>query len=298
MLFRNLILYRLNADWKTPDELSELLARRPLQPCGGFDMHSRGWICPREGDYVHAVHGQWLVTLGVEQRLLPTSVIRQETLRRVGIIETAQDRKMGKKEQRALRDLVTTELLPKAFTRQRTTAAWIDPKHGWLAIDAGADARAEEFVEVWLPTVEAMQLLPLQTRLSPMTAMTDWLAAGEAPAGFTIDSDLELRAAAAARSTIRYAQHSLEGEEIRQHLAQGKLVTRLGLTWRDRISFVLTDKGQIKRLTFLETTQEESDASAMDADERFDADFALLTGELGQLLPDLLAALGGEVRPG
>lgn len=64
--------------------------------------------------------------------------------------------------------------------------------------------------------------------------MTDWLAGNNAPAGFTIDRELKLRATGESKATIRYANHELEGEEILKHIAAGKRVTRLGLTWNDR----------------------------------------------------------------
>ncbi|MDR1934336.1 MAG: recombination-associated protein RdgC, partial [Candidatus Accumulibacter sp.] len=73
-------------------------------------------------------------------------------------------------------------------------------------------------------------------------------------------------------------------------------VTRLGMTWGDRISFVLDDKLQLKRLAFLDILKESTDGQAENEEERFDLDFALMTGELARLLDDLLAALGGEQR--
>jgi recombination associated protein RdgC len=38
---------------------------------------------------------------------------------------------------------------------------------------------------------------------SPVTAMTDWLAADEAPGGFTVDQDTELRATGESKATVR-----------------------------------------------------------------------------------------------
>ena len=83
--------------------------------------------------------------------------------------------------------------------------------------------------------------------------------------------------------------------EIGQHIAAGKVVTRLAMTWGDKISFLLNEKLQIKRLTFLDILKESADSQAENEDERFDLDFTLMTGEVARLLDDLLEALGGEI---
>ena len=144
-------------------------------------------------------------------------------------------------------------------------------------------------------SVDSLPAKPVRTQRSPGATMTGWVAGGEAPAGFTLDQDLELRSPDEAKATVRYLRHPLEGEEIRGHIAAGKTATRLGMTWNDRISFVLTDELQIKRVTFLDILKEEAESQAENDDERFDVDFALMTGELARLLADLLEALGGEV---
>jgi recombination associated protein RdgC len=135
--------------------------------------------------------------------------------------------------------------------------------------------------------------------MSPGAAMTTWLSEGDAPAGFTLDRDLELRAPGDERATVRYVRHALEGEEIREHIAEGKSATRLGMTWNDRISFVLTEDLQIKRLAFLDILKEEAEGQAEGREgrdeERFDIDFALMSGELAKLLAALVEALGGEM---
>jgi len=124
--------------------------------------------------------------------------------------------------------------------------------------------------------------------------MTGWLAANEAPAGFTIDRDCELRAPGEEKATIRYVRHPLEAEEIRGHIAAGKQATRLAMTWNDKISFVLHENLQVKRLAFLDILKEEAEQQAETADEQFDADFAIMAGELSRFLPCLIEVLGGE----
>ena len=76
----------------TAAQLEEKLGTRPLQPCGALDMLSRGWIAPSaSGRLVHALNQQYLIALGVEQKLLPASIIRQEALRRAKLKEGSRN---------------------------------------------------------------------------------------------------------------------------------------------------------------------------------------------------------------
>jgi len=75
--------------------------------------------------------------------------------------------------------------------------------------------------------------------------------------------------------------------------------TRLALTWSDRVSLVLTEALQLKKIAVLDGVFEAAAALASDGKEDdFDADVAIATGELQQLIPDLLEALGGEAQEG
>ena len=294
MWFKNLTVYRLPKHWVLdPARLEEQLATRTLQPCGNLDSESQGWISPRGVDrLVYVLNQQMLIALGTEQRLLPTTIINQFAKDRAARIEEQQGHRVGRKQLREIKEQVTDELLPRAFVRQRSTYAWIDPVNGWLVVDAASKAKAEELLELLIKTLDELPTKLVHTERSPAAAMTDWLAANEAPAGFTIDRDLELCATDAGQATVRYVRHALEGDEIRGHIAAGKTVTRLGLTWNDSISFMLTDQLNVKRLAFLDILKEETERGET-ADEQFALDFALMSGELARLLDDLIAALGG-----
>ena len=296
MWFRNLLLYRLLDFNLTSAQLEDALSRQALRGCGKMDMESRGWVPPAadSGGLIHVLGRQMLIALGVEQKLLPASVINQYTKARAAEIEEQQGYRPGRRQLREMKERVTDELLPRAFVRQRTTHAWIDPIGGWLAVDAANVAKADEFLEVLRRSVEDLPLALLKTRASPAGAMTEWLAAGDPPAGFTIDRDCELLARDEGKATVRYVRHTLEGKEIRGHIEDGKQVTRLALTWQSRLSFVLHDNLQVKRLSFLDLLKEQAEQQAEGAGELFDADFAIMTGELSRFLPDLVEALDGE----
>ena len=298
MIFKNLQPYRLPASWEmTAEKLQEQLAKKTFQPCGSQDMESRGWVAPAFTELlVHEVGGQWLICLQAESKLLPSSVIKQAADERAEEIAEQQGYKLGRKQLKDLREQITQELLPRAFTRRRKVYAWIDPVNGWLAVDASSPARAEDVLEMLRQSLDSFPLALLRTELSPVSAMADWLAGDEAPPNFTIDRDCEVRAVTEDKAAVRYTRHSLEGDEVKGHLAAGKLPTRLALTFDDRISFVLTEKLEIKRLDFLDVVRDQIEGSAEDAEALFNAEFALMTGELARLLPAVVEALGGEVK--
>lgn len=296
MWFKNIFIFRLSTDNNiSADTLNAKLALKPLLPCSGLDKQRRGWVPCHADKLVHSANKQILFALGVEQKLLPTTIVNRFAKERVADIEAQQGYKVGRKEMKDLKEAITEELLPRAFALQRTTYAWLDQVNGYLVIDAASSAKTEELLELMNKTLDDLPFKPLHTTISPVAAMTDWLASNNAPSGFTIDRELELRATGESKATIRYANHELEGEEILKHIAAGKRVTRLGLTWNDRISFVLTEQMQIKRIEFLDIIKEESTKQADDADELFELDFTLMTGELAKMLEDLTAALGGEL---
>lgn len=292
MWFRNLIVFRIPGWTLDAAGLETALARRAFRNCGALDRESRGWVAPVDGSLVHALERQMLVALRVESKLLPASVVADFAKARADELEEKRGFPPGRKELKEIREQVTDELLPRAFARRRTTHGWIDPVNGWFVVDAGSSARADELVEALRQSLDEFPLAPVRTQISPVAAMTGWLASLDAPAGFSIDRDCELQLPGEDKATVRYLRHGLDSGDVKSHLEAGKQVTRLALTWNDRVSFVLHENLQLKRLAFLDVT--EDSGPEPDDEERFDADFRIMTGELAGLLPDLVDALGGE----
>jgi recombination associated protein RdgC len=278
----------------TIERLDEQLGRLRFRPCGSQDLSTHGWISRQpEGSLVHSVGGQWLIALGIERRLLPSSVVKQVAADRAEEIEQQQGYKPGRKQIKEIREAVTQELLPRAFTTRSRIFAWIDAEAGWLVVDASSRKAADTVVESLHKALDELPLKLLNTRLSPGSAMTDWLVANEAPVGFTIDQDCELRAITEEKSAVRYVRHALDGKEVQDHIVGGKQASKLALTFDDRISVILNDKLEIKRLQFLDIIKD-AVGDAEDAEAQFDGDFALMTAELRRFIPAMIEALGGE----
>ncbi|MFA5490645.1 MAG: recombination-associated protein RdgC [Candidimonas sp.] len=298
MWFKNLRIYRLSPGWPADQEsLEAALEKQAYTPGSTLDMQSLGWVAPREnGGLVHAVHGQYMISLRADKKLLPSSVVNQVAKARAKDIEEQQGYKPGRKQMKEIKEQVTDELLPKAFSLYKDTRVWIDSRNHWLVIDAAAAAKSDEVLGMLAKVVDPFPAAPVYVEMSPAAAMTDWLASDEAPTGFSIDQDTELRSSSENRAAVRYVRQSIDIEDVRKHVQAGKQCTRLALTWNDRVSFVLTENLEVKRVSPLDVIKEGQDGGGRDEAEQFDSDFALMSGELSRLIDNLVEALGGEKK--
>lgn len=302
MWFKNLIVLRLPVGWDLDlDTLADALLPRAFTEAASIEAARIGWVPPREGDtsLVYAAGRQLLIALRQEKKLLPARVVAQFAKQRAEEIEAAEGFKPGRKRMKEIKEQVRDELLPRAFSLSSDTRAWIDPVGGWLAIDAASASRADEVVGLLAKSLDGMPGRPLRTVASPAAAMTRWLVEDDAPVGFTVDQDVVLKARDS-KATVRYANQSLEVDDVARHAKAGKQCTRLALTWADRVSFVLTDTLSIKRVRPLDVLNEAGSAADTDAEARFASDFTLMSGELSKLLGDVVEALGGplpDTRP-
>lgn len=294
-LFKNLLVFRIGPEWSPSfSALEEGLDRARFEPCGATQAQSSGWVEPRgvaHGPLIESIGGQWLLKLMVEQKVLPGAVVKRRVDELAEQVEQQTGRKPGKKQKKELKEQATLDLLPMAFTKQASVTVWIDPEQRLLMIDTSSTARADEVITQLVKAADGLAVHPLPTAQSPAAAMSDWLVSGDPPAAFSVDRECELKSSDEMKSVVRYARHPLDIEEVRQHIAAGKQPTRLALTWQGRVSFLMTEHMQIKKLDFLDVVFEGSQATK---EESFDADAAIVTGEMRKLIPDLIDALGGE----
>lgn len=296
MWFKNLLVYRLN-NWNvTTEQLEDQVASLSLQPLSGLELQTKGWVSPKsENDpYVHELSGHLLLCYASEKKLLPSSVVNQVAKQRALEMEERDGFKPGRKRLKELKEEITDELLPRAFAIRSKTWVWIDPANKTLVIDAASLSKADDIVSLLVRTIPGLSFSLVRTKLSPAVAMTTWLSEDACPPLFTIDRDCELKGRSEEASTVRYVKHALDPEEIKSHIQAGKEVTKLAMTWADKISFVLHETMQIKRISPLDVIKEQAEFNG--EDDTFDADFGLMAAELRHLIPALLEALGGEME--
>ena len=296
-LFKNLIAYRIAPEWTPPalDVIEAEMQRLAFQPCGATQELSVGWLPPRgeeNGAMVEIIGGQWLMKLGLERKAVPGGAVRAELEARCKAIEAEQGRKPGRKEKTEIKEEIIQTFLPRAFSKRASHMIWLDPENRLLMVGAGSTRAAEavlkQVTDLMAELRHVLSLSLISTATSPSAAMAHWLSTKEAPAGFSIDRDLELKNAGEEKSVVRYARHTLELDEIGQHIQEGKMPTQLAMTWEGKVSFMLTESLVLKKIDL------QGADDNLGKDNGFDADAAIATGELAALLPDLLAALGGE----
>ena len=298
-MFKNLTIYRLSSGWAPSIEAMEAaMDAARFTPCGATQDKSVGWVEPRgeaHGPLVESVAGQRILKLMIETKTVPGAKVRQKAQEEADHIEAITGRKPGKKEMKALREDALLALLPQAFERQAAVWVWIDLANGWICTDATSQGKLDEVVTALVRAFDGLSITLLQTSVAAQTAMTQWLSAtgpDEWPEGFAIERECELKSRHEEKSVVKFNRHNLVTEEVRQHIAEGKLPTRVAMSWEGRIGFVLTEALQLKKINFLEGVLDDRPG---EGENGFDADVALATGELQKLLPDLVAALGGEL---
>lgn len=294
-MFKNALVCRI-AHWTPPPTaaVEERLGAQRFAECGATQAESTGWVEPRgerHAPLLEVVGGQWLLRLALETKAVPTSVVKQRLETELDRIEHDSGRRPKGKRAKEVKEQIVHELLPRAFPKRSHTWVWVDPAARLVLIDAGSAARADRVASLLVDALGGgIVLAPLQTQSSPAVAMARWLKEREAPCGFAVDRECELRQPDSDKAAVRYARHALDIDEIGRHIDDGKLPTRLALTWGARVSFVLTETMALKRIQLLDVVLD----TRGDDDASFDTDVALFTGELRRLVPDLVEALDGE----
>lgn len=290
-MIKNITAYRFQClDLQNTASTAKSLVAAKFVACGQTQAVSVGWSSPRGGDFDQLFEriGDDCVLLRFtsEAKVLPASVISRAAAVKIKELEERLGRKISRDERYAIRDEITLDMMVKAFTKIAHTSILINEKTGLLIVDTISATRSDEVVALLLRTFSGLELTPLVMDVSPSIRMGAWLLAKEAPGKFDIDDYCELAATDDSGGVVRYKNHSLAGDDLVKHLRDGMRPAALGMTWDGRISFVLTGEMRVRRIKFLEGVFETAGEEVKD---RFDGDWAIISGEVGRMLPDLIS---------
>ncbi|GAB3284267.1 recombination-associated protein RdgC [Parahaliea aestuarii] len=301
MWFKNLRAYRLTSPFDlSAEKLEEQMSRHAFQPCTPAQPLALGWAPPLGGEtetLVHAVNGRFLLRLKREEKILPSSVVKEMLEEKVEIIENEQGRKVYRKERLTLKDEIVQDCLPRAFSRSGAVYAYIDTRSSWVFVDAATATRAEELLNLLRECIGSFPVVLPQVNNAPTATMTGWLAHQSLPADFALGEECELREPGDEGGVVRCRGVDLLGEEVETHLNAGKLVARLSLSWEERLSLVIAEDLCLRRLKFSEELlKENEDLPEADRAAKLDADFVLMSEAISALQERVIALFGGEAE--
>ena len=291
MWFKQCQAYRLP---ETPDAavLAAALDEHRFAPPCGLDWFTDGFAVPQPfGDeLVFAANKTLGISLKREERVLPGAVIKTVLDEKIAKIEAEEARKVGRKERQELKEQITDELLPRAFTRaSRTDAVLVD---GYLLINQTGN-KAENLLSHLREALGGLRAQPTVTRRSVSELMTEWLLRGEADGQFELDDYVALVGAGDMAPEIRIKREDLTAEEVVQHVKCGKRVAELGLVWRESVVLVLTQDLTLKRLRYLDHLQEDAQSHGDSGFDLAAASQIISSNALTSILAELAELLGG-----
>jgi recombination associated protein RdgC len=301
MWFKNLRAYRLTSPFElSPEQLAEKLEQRVFTPCAKSQPLAMGWVPPLgEGTeaLVHAASGRFLIKLKREEKLLPSTVVREQLEEKVAIIEEEEARKVYRKERLTLKDEIIQDCLPRAFSRSSAVFAYVDTRTNWLFVDAASAGRAEEFLNLMRDCIGSFPVVLPQVNDAPIATMTGWLVHRNLPDDFELGMECELREPGEEGGVVRCRGVDLLSEEVETHLQAGKQVARLSLHWDERLALVMAEDLCLRRLKFAdELMKENEEIPEADKAARLDADFALMSDAVSELQDRVIKLFGGEAK--
>ncbi|PYE33872.1 recombination associated protein RdgC [Idiomarina fontislapidosi] len=293
MWFKNARVYRFGESFQLPEDFESQLQAHAFKPCGRQDMTSFGWVSvfgAQSEVLHHAVEQSYLVCAQREEKVLPAAVVNAELEQKVQAIQETEGRPVNGKEKKNLKEDITHQLVPQAFSKFRKTWAYIDLKRQLVIVDESSANKAEDLLGLLRASLGSLPVKPIALAESAEVLLTEWLTTQALPDRFDLGDELELRSPQADGGIIRCKQEDLTREDVQAHAAAGKQVVKLGLVWNEHIECVIEADWALKRLKatdqLLDDQDDWNDASP---EQKLDSDLALVSAELGALLDDLFS---------
>lgn len=234
-MYKNLTIFSLEKPIANLD-----LSRTEFTPCTAQQEVSQGFV-PINNELVYLDDNCYLhVALKTETKRVPADVLKSTLEKRISTLGF----KPPKEELEILKSNVKFELLAKAFPTSKVTQAYITPEI--IVVNTASLKHAEELISRLRVALGGLIATPYAIQDVELK-MTDLVATGD-----TLPEDLVICDSALLSgldSSVKYKHHDLSCSEIKSHIAEGLVVSELGLM-HDNVKFTLTETSQFKGLKF------------------------------------------------
>lgn len=279
-MFKKASIYRV-ADLRQLDDLEYRLDQHQFLPVEAPNLKSSGWAVVRDGELHLRSHGNLLLNLTIESKVIPPSALRRAVDEKCAALEKVQGFAPGKKVRAEVKEQVIDELTARALTKRVDTKVWIDTVRGRVVIDSS--------VVGTLALIQSL-LIKAGLELVYMNAwagerMNSWLVDdGELPADYAIDDAIVMEYPGERGTTVAFKKANLGEAAVTTHADRGAVVTSMAMTYKSRVSFALSPIHQLRNIRLLDITKGSQVAQDADA---FENDFVLMALELRDLIDSL-----------
>jgi recombination associated protein RdgC len=291
MNFKNLVVYQCPLTW-IPSQMEALLRDRAFSPCAATEPQRIGWV-PALHDssnaMVHASGNNLLLRLRTQTRLLPADVVRKALAEAVSQREAQEERKLGKKEIKRLKDEVIYTLLPRAFPRDADLCVMLVP--GYILVGTGSAKKAEGVLNVLRAAIGSLPVSLLTFRAAIPDTFTNWFNNG-LPEDFNFGEKIELAGDDCSAKLSGVEMHS---DVVSTPQNEGMEVQKLALQYADSLLLTVHKDARLSAIAWQDRLKGEYDAEVSEAKDILDslaAEFEVWSRTFIKLLGGLLPALG------
>jgi recombination associated protein RdgC len=294
MFYKNLFIFAFTKPFQsTEEEIREALNEHLFAPCGAAELSRTGWtsaLGKGSEATLHIANNCMFLSSRKEEKILPSSVVKERLDLKILELEKEHSRKATKKEREQLKeDIILLELLPQAFTKTSFTEGYICPDKNIIVINSSSRGKAEDFLALLRKCLGTLPVITPSPDRAPDEIMTEWLTDKTLAPSFTMGEEGEFRALGDDGAIIRCKNQDLFSDEIKTHLDSEKYLVKVALEWDETLSCIVSEELEIKRLKFFDVIHEQNDD--IDSDDvlaRIDADLTLMSGEINRFVDDFL----------
>lgn len=291
MWFKQMQLFQLSTRFKHQgSEIHQRLEPFAFQHCLPSLPSSMGWVSPideEDAPLTRGLNGCFMITLQMEDKILPASVVNQALKEKIKQLEASDGRKVRQKEKAGLKDEVVHTLLTRAFTKLSTLHAYIDTRNQWLVLNTISPSKTELFITMFQKAfgecIEEME------RIKPSALLTHWLKSQQYPQEFSIGKSCVLQDPNQQNRIVRCQQQDLFTDGVQSIFKEGFDAIQMELCWHDRLRFVIAEDFSLRGVTLAEEDVIEMKETYETKQEKFDADLILMSESFAGLFKDLLA---------
>lgn len=292
MWFSNLIAYKFKQDvCYDQAEFEKALEQDVSRTPGQKDLSTMGWtkaLGKHGSTLAHFSENRILICSKTIVKDISSAAINEQLAEKVDVIEREEQRPVKKKEKDELKESILFSMMETAYNKSTLLYAFIDMEKGLIIVNSPSFNKAEELLALLRKSLGTLPVIPMFANVDLDVYLTSWLADYKSPEGFKIGGDAHLEEPDDKAAQTKFKGQDLSSDEVKAHLFSGSQVTKLQLSYQDRLTFDLDNGGQIKRLNYgCGLKEENADIPKEEMSKKLDADFILATSEIIEMLTQL-----------